>query len=113
MNKMLNNKTELIHIRIEPDVKEQSEYIFKKLGVNTSYAVSMFLNQVILRGGFPFEIEPPKVNNDELTELAAILESTAGSGEISQKNKNILTLYSTGQIDYETAVFAIKRNFTK
>lgn len=92
-------------------MKEQSEYIFKRLGVNTSYAVSMFLNQVILRGGFPFEIELPKNNSDELTELAAIVESTAGNGEMSQKNKNILTLYSTGQIDYETAVFAIKRSF--
>ena len=30
-----NNKTELIHFRIEPEVKEQSEYIFKILGVNT------------------------------------------------------------------------------
>jgi hypothetical protein len=28
--------------------------------------------------------------------------------KLSQKNKNILTLYSTGQINYETAVFAIK-----
>ena len=69
----------------------------------------MFLYQVILRGGFPFEIELPKINNNELTELAAILESTAGNGEISQKNKNILTLYSTGQINYETAVFVIKK----
>ena len=54
INNYANYKTELIHIRIEPEVKEQSEYIFKILGVNTSYAVSMFLNQVILRGGFPF-----------------------------------------------------------
>ena len=66
MNKSIN-KTELIHIRIEPDVKVQSENIFKRLGVNTSYAVSMFLNQVILRGGFPFEIELPKNNNEEYT----------------------------------------------
>lgn len=69
MNKMSSNKTELIHIRIAPNVKEQSEYIFKKQGVTTSYAVSMFFNQVILRGEFPFEIELPKVNNDELTDL--------------------------------------------
>ncbi len=41
MNKSIN-KTELIHIRIEPEVKVQSENIFKRLGVNTSYAVSMF-----------------------------------------------------------------------
>lgn len=110
MNKSIN-KTELIHIRIEPDVKVQSENIFKRLGVNTSYAVSMFLNQVILRGGFPFEIELPKNNNDEYTNLAMIIESTAGNGKVSEKNKNILNLYSSGQIDYETAVFAIKRSF--
>ena len=88
MNKSIN-KTELIHIRIEPDVKVQSENIFERLGVNTSYAVSMFLNQVILRGGFPFEIELPKNNNEEYTNLAMIIESTAGNGKVSEKNKNI------------------------
>ena len=105
------NKTDLIHIRIEPSVKEQSENIFRKLGVNTSYAISMFLNQVILRGGFPFEVEIPKTNNEEYTDLAMIIESTAGNGKVSDKNINILNLYSSGQIDYETAVFAIKRSF--
>ena len=110
MNKSIN-KTELIHIRIEPDVKVQSENIFKRLGVNTSYAVSMFLNQVILRGGFPFEIQLPKVNKNEYQELAKIIESTAGNGSLNSKNKNILNLYATDQIDYETAVFAIKRSF--
>lgn len=110
MNKSIH-KTELIHIRIEPEIKEKSEDIFKRLGVNTSYAVSMFLNQVILRGGFPFEIDLPKNNNLEYTNLAMIIESTAGNGKVSEKNQNILNLYSTGQIDYETAVFAIKRSF--
>ncbi len=110
MNKGIN-KSELIHIRIEPDIKEKSEAIFKRLGVNTSYAVSMFLNNVILRGGFPFEIELPKNKNDEFTNLVMIIESTAGNGKVSEKNKNILYLYSSGQIDYETAVFAIKRSF--
>lgn len=115
MNKSIN-KTELIHIRIEPEVKIRSENIFKRLGVNTSYAISMFLNQVILRGGFPFEIELPKNNttkkaDEEYTNLALIIESTAGNGKVSEKNKNILNLYSSGQIDYETAVFAIKRSF--
>ena len=63
------------------------------------------------RGGLPFEIELPKNNNEEYTNLAMIIESTAGNGKVSEKNKNILNLYSSGQIDYETAVFAIKRNF--
>ena len=37
------SKSELIHIRIEPEIKHKSEQIFKRLGVNTSYAVLMFL----------------------------------------------------------------------
>ncbi|MBQ3254072.1 MAG: type II toxin-antitoxin system RelB/DinJ family antitoxin [Acholeplasmatales bacterium] len=110
MNKK-ENKTELIHIRIEPEVKEKSEVIFKKLGVNTSYAISMFLNQVILKGGFPFDIQLPKKKDDEYQELALMIESTAGNGSVSEKNKNILNLFATNQIDYDTAVFAIKRSF--
>lgn len=110
MNKK-ENKTDLIHIRIEPEVKEKSDQIFKKLGVNTSYAISMFLNQVILKGGFPFDIKLPKENDTEYQNLAFIIESTAGNGVISEKNKNILSLFLSGQIDYETAVFAIRRSF--
>ena len=105
------NKNELIHIRIEPTVKEQSEDIFKKLGVNMSYAVSMFLNQVIIKNGFPFPIDLPKSNETEIEALAKIIESTGGNGTVSEKNQKIIHLYSIGDIDYETAVYAIKRSF--
>ena len=69
MNK--ENKNEVIHIRIEPTVKEKME----------------------------------------VEELAKIIESTGGNGEVSDGNKKIIHLFATGEIDYETAVFAIKRNF--
>lgn len=105
------NKNELIHIRIEPTVKEKSEDIFKKLGINMSYAVSLFLNQVILKNGLPFNVELPQVNETEIEALARIIESTGGSGEVSIRNQKIIHLYSIGDIDYETAVFAIKRSF--
>ena len=107
------NKNELIHIRIEPSVKEKSEDIFNKLGINMSYAVSLFLNQVILKNGFPFNVELPKVNETELESLAKIIESTGGNGKVSEKNQKIIHLYSLGEIDYETAVFAIKRSFIR
>ena len=105
------NKNELIHIRIEPTVKEKSEDIFNKLGINMSYAVSLFLNQVILKNGFPFNIELPNENETEIEKLAKIIESTGGNGEVSKKNQKIIHLYSVGDIDYETAVYAIKRSF--
>lgn len=103
-------KTELIHIRIDPKTKRESEKIFEKLGVNMSYAVSMFLNQVIMKEGFPFSIEVHDKMTDEES-LAKIIESTGGNGKVSESNQKIIHLFSTGQIDYETAVFAIKRSF--
>ncbi len=105
------NKNELIHIRIEPSVKEKSEDIFKKLGINMSYAVSLFLNQVILKNGFPFNVELPQIKETEIETLAKIIESTGGNGEFSERNQKIIHLYSIGDIDYETAVYAIKRSF--
>ena len=106
-------KKELIHIRIEPTVKEKSEKIFEKLGINMSYAVSLFLNQVIMKNGFPFSIEIPYINETAAERLAHIIGSTGGNGEISEKNKRIIHLYCMGDIDYETAVFALKRNLAK
>ena len=107
------NKNELIHIRIEPTVKEKSEEIFKKLGINMSYAISLFLNQVIIKNGFPFEVELPHFNQEEVEKLSKVIESIDKNGKENENNKNIINLYVTNQIDYETAVFAIKRNLTK
>lgn len=104
-------KNELIHIRIEPNVKQQSEEILNSLGINMSYAVSLFLNQIILRNGFPFNIELPKDKSTDVEKLASIIESTGGNGKVDEKNKKIIHLFAKGDIDYETAVFAIKRNF--
>ncbi|NMA05132.1 MAG: type II toxin-antitoxin system RelB/DinJ family antitoxin [Acholeplasmataceae bacterium] len=112
MNK--TRKTDLIHIRIEPDVKKRADDIFKELGVNFSYAISMFLNQVILKEGFPFDITLSKTKtktNEE--EIASLIEMTGGNGKVSLKNQKIIHLYAIGDIDYETAVFAIKRSFIK
>ena len=107
------NKNELIHIRIEPTVKEKSEAIFKKLGINMSYAVSLFLNQVILKNGFPFSIELPPVNEKEIESLVKIIESTGGMGKVSEQNQKIIQLYANGDIDYDTALYAIKKNSLK
>ena len=108
MNK--ESKNELIHIRIEPTVKQKSEEIFSALGINTSYAVSLFLNQVILKNGFPFNVELSKTKETSEEKLANIIEATGGNGKISEQNKRILHLFAVGDIDYETAIFAIKRN---
>lgn len=102
-------KTELIHVRIDPETKKLAEAVLTKLGINTSYAVSLFLNMVIMRNGLPFPVVIPE-KETEAEVFARAVESTGGNGTVSDKNKRILHLYAKGEIDYETACFAIERN---
>lgn len=99
-------KTEIVHTRISPETKARCDYIFNKLGITTSYAITMFLNQVSLRNGIPFEIALP-----EKEDLVAFAENTSSvdAGKPSEKAKQIMKLYDDGIIDLETAEFAIRR----
>lgn len=99
-------KTEIIHTRVSPETKNECEYIFSKLGITTSYAITLFLNQVILRKGIPFEVTLP-----EKEDLVAFAEnvSSVDAGKPSEKAKQIMRLYDEGIIDLETAEFAIRR----
>ena len=52
-------KTNTLHIRIEPIVKQQAEATLKELGLSITEAVNVFLRQVILNDGLPFEVRKP------------------------------------------------------
>ena len=52
-------KSENIFVRVEPQVKEQAEAVLDQLGIPMSNAVGMFLHQVVLQKGIPFEIKIP------------------------------------------------------
>lgn len=47
-------------IRIDEGTKKQAVELLDGLGLNLSDAVNMFLKQVVLRGGIPFEIKYPE-----------------------------------------------------
>ena len=47
------SKTANLYARIEPDVKEQAEYILNSLGIPVSNAINMFYKQIILQRGIP------------------------------------------------------------
>ena len=55
-------KTDTIHMRVAPDVKAEAEAILARLGITTADAINMLLNQVILRGGLPFDVRLPLPN---------------------------------------------------
>lgn len=59
-------KTDTLHIRVEPKVKQKAEKTLNELGLSITEAVNVFLNQVILNEGIPFEIKKPKYNKETI-----------------------------------------------
>lgn len=53
------SKTATIRARIQPDLKDKAEYVFRRLGLSTTQAITLFYKQVELRGGLPFEVAIP------------------------------------------------------
>jgi DNA-damage-inducible protein J len=53
------SKTSTIRARIEPELKDKAEQVFRKLGLTTTQAITLFYKQVELRNGLPFEVAIP------------------------------------------------------
>ena len=52
-------RTSNVFARVEPDIKEQAEAILAELGIPMSNAVGMFLRQIVMQRGIPFEMKLP------------------------------------------------------
>ena len=52
-------KTAMVRARVKPELKDQAESVFRRLGLNATQAITMFYKQVELRGGLPFEVAIP------------------------------------------------------
>jgi addiction module RelB/DinJ family antitoxin len=52
-------KTTNVFARVEPEVKMQAESVLAELGIPMSNAISLYLRQIILRRGIPFEVKLP------------------------------------------------------
>jgi DNA-damage-inducible protein J len=55
-------RTSNIFARIEPEIKEQAEQVLEQLGIPMSNAIGLFLRQVVLQRGIPFDMKLPKSN---------------------------------------------------
>ena len=100
-------KTQTVHTRVTEDIKNQAERIFASLGLTTSQAIMLFLTATVNHNGMPFELTLPKKEDQDLS--FAISVATVDGVEPSEDAQRIMRLYSRGEIDYETAQFAIKR----
>ena len=52
-------RTSSIFARIDPEIKEQAEQVLEQLGIPMSNAIGLFLRQVVLQRGIPFDVKLP------------------------------------------------------
>jgi uncharacterized protein len=57
-----SKKTGYINTRVTPALKAEAESVLERLGVSTTEAVTMFLSQVVLQQGLPFNVRIPNVD---------------------------------------------------
>ena len=68
-------ETSVVKAQIDSKLKRQAEVTFKALGLDMTSGIRMFLSQVVLRGGIPFDVSMPKLNRET---LEAVSDSYAG-----------------------------------
>ena len=52
-------KTSTISARIDPELKNKAEQVFRELGLTSSQAITLFYKQVELQQGLPFIVRIP------------------------------------------------------
>ena len=52
-------RTSNVFARVEPEIKDQAECILNQLGIPMSNAIGLFLRQIIIQRGIPFDIKLP------------------------------------------------------
>ncbi|MBU8790550.1 type II toxin-antitoxin system RelB/DinJ family antitoxin [Oceanobacillus caeni] len=80
-------KTTNLYVRLEPELKEQAESILGQLGIPLSNAVNIFLKQVVMQKGIPFDVKIPAtkpVGISNLTESEVNAELEKGYTDFMQ-----------------------------
>ena len=80
-------RTANVFTRVESEVKEQAEAILNQLGIPMSSAVGMFLRQVVIQRGIPFDVRLPAaapLSSETLTKEQFDRELEAGMSDIKE-----------------------------
>ncbi len=66
------SKTAMVRARLEPDLKDNAETVFHRLGLNATQAITMFYKQVELRDGLPFDVVVPTATTKRTFEASEV-----------------------------------------
>lgn len=83
-------------VRLDSNLKKQSEAMYNQLGVNLTTAINVFLRKSLSVGGFPFDVRMEEPNKET---LLALLEAEQISNDPNAK----------GYLDVEEALKELKK----
>ena len=83
------SKTANVFTRVDPALKEQAEVVLSQLGISMSTAMGMFLQQIVLQRGIPFDVKLPQstpiamgaLTDDEFNRLMDDAVRSAAAGK--------------------------------
>lgn len=78
-------KTTTVRARVESKLKDDAEAVLQKLGLTTSQAIIIYLKQITLYKGIPFEVKIPN-------------ETTLKAIEDAKRKKNLETFQNTDEL---------------
>jgi addiction module RelB/DinJ family antitoxin len=89
-------KDSMLTIRIDSGVKKEAENILKKIGLNSSNAIGLFYNSIIINKGLPFKLRldsVPPVSDAEQKDIEKILKKrTKKDKDIARTESYIVEL---------------------
>ncbi len=75
----MQNNTVNITLRLDRDIKEDAEILFKELGMNLTTAFNVFVRQSLRLGKIPFEVADPFFSDRNMARLRdSIANAEAG-----------------------------------
>ena len=78
--------TSTLQIRIDSDLKQETESVLKSMGLSMSTAIHLFCRQVINHGRIPFDIiAAPKLNE----ETRRAMDDTLAGKNLSRKFSSV------------------------
>jgi len=54
------SKSSSIYTRVDPELKLQVEQVLSRLGIPMANAINLFMHQIVLHRGIPFDVKIPK-----------------------------------------------------
>jgi DNA-damage-inducible protein J len=80
--------TAIIHARIEPKIKQETERVLEKLGLTPTEVIRVLYKQISLCQGLPFQVEIPK-------KLTALTLKKSLRGEDIERFKSLETMFKS------------------